>query len=388
MTRSTIHPWSVWLVWAMGWPLTLLGLGFAVVASTEPEEVVFDNPQWWWLGAAGPFAGAVVLYGVWQRRRSLERFTSPELSTLLAQRVHPSRQAFRSGLLIAAVLMVVAAVIGPRWGMYLEKQKAYGVDVVVAIDVSRSMLADDVTPNRLERAKREIREQLVERAVFHHANRFALLAFAGSTSLKLPLTTDYLAFRNKLEMIRVGSAPRGGTAIGQAIRKATDLFARSPQEATKLLLVFTDGEDHEGEPIEAAKEAFEQHGIRVFTIGVGDPARTVGAQLMVGEGREAKPLLHDGQIVFSKLDVDGMRKIAEAGSGRYAPITEFRHLVDAIVGMRKVQLSTEERVRHRPQYQWFAAAALLLLAIETIVREVRRTDAPKLRRVWQLEATR
>jgi len=383
MNRRAIYPLSTWLVCVVVLPLALIAMGFAAVVVSPAEELLFDGAHLWWLGAAGPAAGLIVLYGLLRRRRALGRFASAELAPLLAPRISPLRQAIRAGLVVAAILMVIAAVIGPRWGIYLERQKVYGVDVVVALDVSRSMLAEDVEPNRLERAKRKIRQQLTERAVFQQAHRLALLAFAGSTSLRLPLTTDHSSFRSKLEMVNVGAAPRGGTAIGQAIRAATDLFAKSPEQATKIILLFTDGEDHEGGPVEAAREAFKEHDIRTFTIGVGDPVRTVGVQVPAGDGDSHKPLLYDGQIVFSKLDVAGLREIAEAGGGRFAPISDLHSLVDAIAGMRKTELSSEERVRHRPQYQWFVAAALILLGLESFINERRASIGNLPLRTWQ-----
>lgn len=389
MTSRALYPLGSWLTWALLVPLALLGAGFVTVVMTDIDDLVFDNPQLWWLGGAGPAVGLLVLYGMSRRRRALDRFTSPQLAPLLAARISPGRQAFRAALPATAVLMIAAALIGPRWGLYWEKQTVHGVDIVVAIDVSRSMLADDVEPNRLERAKREIRQQLVERPVFQRANRLALMAFAGSTSLKIPLSTDHLAFLSKLEAIHVGSAPRGGTAIGQAIQKATDLFARSPQEvqsglpSTKMILLLTDGEDHEGGPVEAAQAAFEEHGIRVFTVGVGDAARTVGARVPAGKGN--RPLLHDGQIVFSKLDVEGLRKIAVAAGGQYAPIRDFHRLVNAMAGLKKTELTTEERLRHRPRYQWFLTMALILLGLETIISDRRASVENLPRRVWQQE---
>ena len=285
-------------------------------------------------------------------------------------------------------VMLVAAILGLRWGIYLEKQKVYGVDIVVALDVSRSMLASDVKPNRLARAKQEIREQLTERAVFRGGHRLGLMAFAGTTSLRLPLTTDHPSFRSKLKDLRVGIVPRGGTAIGRAIREAADLFAKSPEQATKIILLFTDGEDHEGGADLAAKEAYEEHGIRIFTIGVGDVALSAGAQVPADESGGAKALLHDGQIVFSKLDVQALRRIAEASRGRYAALEDLHLLVDAIANMRKTELTTEERMRHRPRYQWFLAAALLLLGFETIIGERRSSIQDVPRRAWQQEADR
>jgi len=387
VTRRALYPLSTWITWVLLLPVALIVLGFIVVASTEAHTLLFDNAHLWWLGGVGLVAGLIILYGMTRRRRALERFTSADLAPLLTARISPSRQVLRAALVVTAFLMIAAAVIGPRWGMYLEKQRVRGVDIVVAVDVSRSMLADDVKPNRLERAKWDIRQQLTERAAFQHASRLALFAFAGSTSLKLPLTTDHVSFRSKLEAIRVGSAPRGGTAVAEAIRAATDLFAKSPEEATKIILLFTDGEDHEGGPVEAAKVAFEEHGIRTYPIGVGDPARTVGAQVPVREGDARKPLLYDGQIVFSKLDVSGLQRIADAGGGQFATIHDLHRLVDAIAGMRKAELTMEERIRHKPRYQWFLAVALVLFGLESVISE-RRSSIEKLpQRVWQQETT-
>jgi Ca-activated chloride channel family protein len=367
--------------------LALIVVGFVVVATTEAHTLLFDSPHLWWLGAAGPVGGLVVLYGVTRRRRALERFASAELAPLLTARLSPARQAFRAGVIVAALVLIAAGVIGPRWGIYVEKQKVRGVDLVVALDVSRSMLADDMVPSRLERAKRDIRQQLTERAVFQGTSRLALLAFAGSASLKLPLTTDHLAFRSKLEGLAIGSAPRGGTAIAEAIRTATDLFATSPEDATKIILLFTDGEDHEGGPVEAAQVAFEEHGIRVYPVGVGDPGRTVGAQVPADGDNRSKPLLYDGQIVFSKVDVAALQRIAEAGGGQYAMLSGLHRLVDAIAAMRKVELTTEERVRHKPRYQWFVASALVLLALELLIGERGAARAHLPQRVWQRETT-
>ena len=385
MKPRPLYPLWGWLVWVLVVPLLLVAVGGLLVIFTDAADLPFDNAELWWLAGAVPLAGLVYLYGLFRRRAAMNFFASAELSSLLADRMSPTRQAVRAGLVVAALAMLVGAILGPRWGIYLEKQKVYGVDIVAALDVSRSMLAGDVKPNRLERAKMEIRQQLTERAVFHGTNRLALMAFAGSTSVRLPLTTDHTAFRSKLEALHVGAAPRGGTAIGRAITEATDLFARSPEQATKIVLLFTDGEDHEGSAVEAAKLAYEEHNIRVFTIGIGDPSLTAGARVPADDSRSAKPMLYDGQIVFSKLDVAGLRAIADTGGGRYAPLDDLHLLVDAVAGMRKTELSTEERMRHKPRYQLFLVAALIMLGIESLIGERRASvsDAPQ--RAWQQE---
>jgi len=386
VNRRLLYPMSVWIPVVLGTPLVLIALGFALVAMTQREELVFDHPNRWWLAAVGPVAAGVFLWSVRRKRNALERFTSAQLAPLLAPQVHPGRQAFRATIFVVALLLVAAGVIGPRWGTYLEKQKVYGVDIVIALDTSRSMLAQDVKPNRFTLAKQLIREQLTERPVFGHANRMALTAFSGTTSLRMPLTTDHLAFRTKLEQVQVGSVPRGGTAIARAIEAATDLFLHSPEEATKVILLFTDGEDHEGEPAAAAQEAYEKRGIRTFTIGVGDPTLTVGAQVPSGLGDSTRPLLYDGQIVFSKLDAAGLQEISRAGGGQFAAIRDLSRLVDTVAAMHKSHLGTEERIRHVPRYPWFIAAAVVLLFLEQFVHERRATPAAMPQRLWQQEA--
>lgn len=364
-------------------PTALAGLLLALLVATDVGELPFDNPKLVWLFAALPVTPLIVLYGRWRRRQAMTAFASMELAPLLARRMSRSRSAIRAGLIVCAMFLLVCALIGPRWGQYLEKTTISGTDVVVAIDVSRSMLATDVKPNRMRRTKELIRQQLTERPVFRRMHRLGLLAFAGTTSLKMPLSTDHIAFRNRIEQIGLGSAPRGGTAIAHAIDTATDLFSRSPEEATKILLIFTDGEDHEGDPVAAAQAANREHGIRVYTIGVGDPGLSAGAEVPSSEQAGARPLVHNGQIVFSKLDVEGLRRIAEAGGGYFATIEELPRLVDAIAAIKPVSLGTQERLRYQPRYQWFLAAAMALLVIEALMRGGTARDSGLPPRLWQ-----
>lgn len=382
MTMKQTYPISLWVVWTVIVPGAIAVGAVAIIASVDRSVLVFDRPDLWWLALCAVVAASLSVYGTLRRRKALAMFASNNLGPLLLTGASPARQAFRSGLFVMGIGMLVAAIIGPRWGKYLEKQKVYGRDIVVAVDVSRSMLARDVEPYRLARAKREIRQQLTERGSFAQSNRLALMAFAGTTSLRLPLTTDTLAFQRRLDDLHVGSVPRGGTAIAEAIRTGVELFARSPQQAEKIILLFTDGEDHEGGPVEEAKNAWEGHGIRVFTFGVGDDTSKVGAEVPERPG-STKPLLYDGQIVFSKLDVDGLRRIAEAGHGRYFQVEQLFQAVNAISKMKRAALSTEQRMRHKPRYQWFLAAAIGLLGLETLVRRARPTRNANVIRTWQ-----
>jgi len=383
--RRPVYPLLPWLICAVIVPLGLVAAGAVLTTVIDVHTLLFDHPDLWWLGGVVPSAGILVLVARYGKARALARFASPALAPLLTQRISPLKQAFRAGLLVLALTFLVAAIIGPRWGIYLTQEKVRGVDVVVALDVSRSMLATDVAPNRLEAAKRQIRRQLTERTVFKRANRFGLIAFAGSTSLRMPLTTDTLAFRTKLEALDPSDVPRGGTAVANAIRRGVDLFAKSPEEATRVLMIVTDGEDHEGDPVAEAQLAWEEHHIRVYTLGVGDPSLSVGARVPKS-AESGKPLLHDGQIVFSKLDVDTLRQVASVGHGQYVPMHHLHELVNAIAGMHQTELSTEDRIRHKPRYQWFVLAALLALALETLMSDARPGEAAVAKRVWQQEA--
>jgi len=385
-TRTPYPRWTV-LTWTLILPTALIGVGLAVVVTTQVGDLPFDNGELWWLVFGVPLASLVTLYGTARKRAALTRFASERLSPLLVARFSPGRAAMRGGLRLLALVMLVGAILGPRWGMYLQEQEVRGIDVAVVVDVSNSMLARDVAPSRMAKAKEQIRQQLTERSVFDGQHRLALMAFAGSTSTRLPLTTDQLAFREKLRALRVHSVARGGTDIGRAIDDATDLFARSPEQATKIILLVTDGEDQEGHAIEAAKRCYEEHGISIFTVGVGDAASTAGAQVPSAPGRDGKPLLYDGQLVFSKLDVEGLRQIAQAGHGRYTPLEHLNLLVSALAGMRKTALSTEQRMRHQPRYQYFLAVALVLLAAETCLGQRRPGTQDRFDRVWQQETT-
>ena len=384
--KRTYYPLAVWLFAVIVAPIFLVLAGLVLVISVDRTALAFDGANFWWTVLLIPLTGAIMVFGAAQGRRALDRFAGAELAPLLCPRHSPGRRVLRRTLVVGALLFLSAAILGPRWGMYLEKQKIRGVDIVVALDVSRSMLAKDLEPNRIARAKLELRQQLTERGIFRGHNRLGLIAFAGMTSMRLPLTTDHAAFRNKLDQLRVGSVPRGGTAIAKAIDAATDLFAVSPPDATKIILMVTDGEDHEGEPVEASKTAYEQHGIRVYTVAAGDPSSAVGAQVPMNESPGAPPLLHEGQIVFSKVADEELKAIAAAAQGEYAPLESFNRMVAKIASMEGKELGTEERLRHRPQYQWFAAICVLLLFWETTMSETRpvREDDPV--RAWQQEA--
>jgi Ca-activated chloride channel family protein len=271
-----------------------------------------------------------------------------------------------------AVGSIVFALAQPQWGKYWAEQRAAGRDIMVAIDVSRSMLADDVTPSRLERAKADVRDLVaaVEEAGGH---RLGLIAFAGSPSLKCPLTQVTSHFKLVLDSIEPRSVPQGGTMIGDCIRQAIDAFDDKTQNFRDLILI-TDGEDMDSFPIEAAAAARDA-GITIYTIGMGDSRQ--GSRIPVTDKAGRRSYLeHQGEIVWSKLDERSLQEIAQTTGGIYVPagiraIELDRIFRDVIEPKTKREMDETRRERLRHRFQWFLALAILLLMIEMLVRDTR-----------------
>ena len=336
----------------------------------------FDDPSWLqalWLLL--PLA-ALLIRGERCRRASTLAFLAPSRANELLPPIGGARPWLAIGgqLLGGAALIVAAA--GPRAGVSVEPARQRGADLIVALDVSKSMLSADVAPNRLERAKSDVRD-LADSVVGH---RLGLVLFAGRAVVACPLTTDRAFFLGALDRASPASAPRGGTAIGDALRTAlTALPAAHDRDQAVVLL--TDGEDHDSFPIEAAKQSTER-GVRVFTVGLGDPGE--GARVPVaGDDGGSTFLKHDGQEVWSKLEENVLTEIATTTGGAYVPARTsaydlgklYRdHLAQLAIG----DLGTSRRQRHTPRFQWCVAAGLLLLLSSRILgeRPKRRGAAP------------
>ena len=271
-------------------------------------------------------------------------------------------------LLLAFVFGIVAAA-DPQFGTYFDEVSRSGVDVFILLDVSRSMLAEDVAPNRLDRAKSDIQDLLGSVT----GDRVGLIAFAGRPIIKVPLTTDQGFFLQVLHSVDTNSAPRGGTAIGDAIRLA--LRAMPPEaDRERAIVLITDGEDQESMPLEAAKDAAERR-IRILTIGLGNPGEGGRIPIRTPNGNLTY-LRHDGQEVWSKMDESTLREIARLTEGAYvAAGTRMFDLgqiyADSIGKMQGKAYQTEQRQRLRHQYQIFLSAAVLCLLLYIIAPEHR-----------------
>jgi Ca-activated chloride channel family protein len=301
------------------------------------------------------------------RRRAIERLGNPELIAALSGRVSQGKRRWKAVLMLLTIAFVVIALARPQVGSRLELVEQQGVEVVVALDTSLSMMAQDVAPNRLERAKLAVVE-LMDRLP---GARVGLVAFAGTSFVQFPLTTDLEAARLFLDAADVNTVSLPGTAIGDAIRTAARAFSEKELKY-KVLILFTDGEDHDTDPIGAAREAAEQ-GVVIYAIGFGSPE---GEPIPV---RDATGAVTDfkkdrrGEVVLSKLDETTLREIAKATGGEYYRATasgkEIVQIVAAIEGMDKRELESKLMVQHVERFQIPAALALLALVGEFVLTD-------------------
>ena len=215
-------------------------------------------------------------------------------------------------LATAALALMVVALVDVRWGKVWREVPQKGIEVMFVLDVSRSMLADDAAPNRLERAKQQIKDTIDEMA----GDRVGLVVFAGDAKQQIPLTTHYDDFKQSLDEVGPQNVRRGGSRLGDAIDTASQSFL-TKSNAHKAMVIFTDGEDQESKPIEAAKRAHEATGVRIFTVGLGDMAQ--GSRIPVGGEDREQYLTHDGQQVWSKQNGEILRQIASTTEGAYIP---------------------------------------------------------------------
>jgi Ca-activated chloride channel homolog len=338
--------------------------------------MIFANPHALWLLLVFPPAMAVFFWWAMRRRQELmTQFIQARLLPGLLSGLSPVRQKIRLAGLVLAVICLILALARPQWGFVWEEARRRGLDIVVAIDTSKSMLAEDIAPNRLTRAKLAALD-LMQQA---RSDRLGLVAFAGSAFLQCPLTIDDAAFRQSVEALNVNTISQGGTALADAIEAATGAFKEG--ENYKVLVLFTDGEDQDSGAVEAAKKAAAE-GMRIFTIGIGT---TDGALVQVTDAQGHKDFIRDEQdnVHKSHLNEDLLRQIAGATEGGfYLPLRA--NTIDTLYGKGLAPLpktTSEEKLvkRYREQYQWPLTLAILLLAAEMIFpeRAPEQSRAPK-----------
>ncbi|MFI5365519.1 MAG: VWA domain-containing protein [Candidatus Binatia bacterium] len=322
-----------------------------------------------WLLVAVPLAAAFFVWAFRLRKRTLERFAEARLLPALAPDLDERRQRGRAAMLLAALALFVVALAGPKWGFHWEEVHREGVDLIVALDTSRSMLAEDVKPNRLERAKLAVQD-LVKQL---HGDRIGLIAFAGSAFVQCPLTLDYEAFAESLQAVNVGIIPKGGTALAEAISAGVEAF-EGHQGKHEALILITDGEDHEGQIDDATKQAADL-GIKIYTIGIGTPDGDLIPITVDGQQTFLKD--RHGQVVKSRLDDETLKKMATDTGGAYVHATGPDLGLDMVYSdyigkMEKRELKSTMERRFEDRFQIPLLLAAALLALEPLVGERRR----------------
>ena len=337
--------------------------------------MLWRAPLYLWLLLPAVLAlGAGIVLLLRRRGALLRAFAEAPLVLRLAPEVDNGRTLRRALVRVAALVLLVVALAGPKWGFHWQEVHREGIDLIVALDTSRSMLATDVKPNRLERAKYAIMDLLP----LLQGDRIGLVAFAGTAFLECPLTLDYAAFERSLRAVDVGIIPRGGTALARAIDTGLDAFD-ARQGKYEAMILITDGEDHEGDVKDAAQRAADQ-GVKIFTIGIGTAE---GDLLPLGQSGFVKD--RSGQVVKSRLNEDTLKDIALATGGAYVqglgPSLGLDQVFrDHIATMERREVASTLERRYEERFQIPLALALLLLAAETFMPL--RRSAPRARRAW------
>ena len=315
----------------------------------------------WWLITIPVFVIAYIVYTK-RKQRQLTEFGDPELMAQLMPDASKSRPIWKFGMLILALILLIVAAARPQYGQKEKTVKRQGIEVMVALDISNSMLAEDVAPNRLDRAKQML-SKMIDNMV---DDKVGLVVFAGDAFTQLPITCDYVSAKMFLNTISPTLIPTQGTAIGAALQTAITSFGAQESEAGRAIILITDGENHEDDAIAAAKKANEL-GMQVFVIGIGKPE---GAPI-------PKPGTNDyfkdraGQVVVSRLNEEMCQQIAVAGNGAYVRCdntnTAMRALQQELDRIATTELESTVYADYNEQYQSFVLIALLLLAIEFFI---------------------
>ena len=329
-----------------------------------------------WLGALILVPALLALYGFGarSRRRALERFAEAPLVAKLTASVSVPARRVKVALTVAAVALAVLALARPQFGTRVETVRSVGQDIMVAVDLSQSMLAGDVAPNRLERARFAILRLMRQL----DGDRIGLVAFAGDAFVQSPLTVDYTAAALFLNAMEPSMMPVQGTDLGAALRVSLDALEEARE--SRVLVVITDGEDHE-EGFQAQVDRAVQDGVRIHTVGIGS-AEGVPIPQVDESGRPAGFLRdEDGAVVTTRLDEETLRSIAEATGGTFVRTgvggTAFDELVDELSRAEGEALDARQITQFEEQYQIFLGAALLLLLVERLI-----PGRKKAREVW------
>jgi len=340
------------------------------------EVLRFENPELLYLLWGVPVLLAFLLWSIRYKTQLLKRFGNLDILEKLMRNYSRGRRNLKFVLLVLSYIFFVIALANPQIGTKLEEVTREGIDIIVALDVSQSMLAEDIKPNRLEKAKHEV-GKLVD---LLQGDRIGLVAFAGMSHVQCPLTLDYSAAKLFLSIMDIDIIPQPGTAIGNAIKTAIKAFI-TEERKYKVLILITDGEDHESDPLEAAKEA-EQQGVIIYTVGIGS-AQGVPIPLYDRYGNQTGfKKDRQGNIITTKLDVVTLQKIAYQTGGKYylasSGEAELDEIYNEISALEKKELVSRQFAQYEDRFQIFLAIGFILICLEIVVPERK-----KVKRDWR-----
>jgi Ca-activated chloride channel family protein len=327
-----------------------------------------ENPNFIYLAILAGLVFLAAVYGQFMVRRARKKFSAANQKLAIGWRL--------LGLIpgVVGLLLLTFALIDLRWGKITREVPQKGIEIVFALDVSRSMLAEDATPNRLARAKQQISD-IVDNCL---GDRVGLVIFAGEARQVVPLTNHYSDFKQTLESVDPSSLNRGGSRLGDALTTAANAFMDKTNEH-KAIVLFTDGEDMESDPVNIAQQLATDRNIRVFTVGLGDiengariPDDSLAQSNNSRSQRGNSYLKYDGQFVQSKLNGSVLKQIATETGGAYIPAGTKRVNMGSvyrqfIASVQQTEFSTAEISVFEARFQWFALPALLLLLVEVFV---------------------
>ena len=321
-------------------------------------------PAWW-----------LVFFLLRRRERRLQQLVDVNILPVLVPNRSLVQIRRRTILWLTAISLACLAFARPQWGFHWQEVKRRGLDIMVALDTSKSMLAEDIKPNRFQQAKWGIRD-LVGKL---KGDRIGLVTFAGSSFLECPLTIDYAAFLMTLDDAYVGIIPRGGTAIAQALRTAIDSFEKSG-EADRAIVLITDGEDHEGDPLKLIDE-LKKKNIRIYAVGVG----SLDGELIPSADADNRPgFLKDnsGNVVKSALHEDVLSKLAVATGGTYVRSAPGDFGLERVYDQGIAQLKRDEQdsrmtKAYEDRFAWLLGAAFVLLILEAVFSDRGRKSREK-----------
>jgi Ca-activated chloride channel homolog len=337
----------------------------------------FAHPEYLYALYAVPLIVLLFWYLTRNRRKLLGKFAQKDVQKLLLPDYSWIKRSLKFGILILVYILLVVAVSNPQVGTRMEEVKQSGIDVYICLDVSLSMKAEDIKPNRLDRAKFQI-SNLIQKL---RGDRIGLIIFAGQAYVQFPLTSDYSAANLFLNAVDVNSVPQQGTAIASAINLAVKSFDYKTS-TQKAIVVITDGEDHEGDVMQAVKDAVAKD-IKIYTIGLGSPD---GVPIPLYKNSQQAGFKKDenGNVVLTKLDASILKEIASAGNGQYFHGSNYEDQLNDIYNdlskLEKTEFGVKKVTDYEDRFYYFLIPALILVVLEFFISETKSPLFSKLNR--------